>query len=539
MLRRAFVLSALVSVGMVSPSGAQAPASKAPAVTAASCQKIASLALSKTKISMTQLVPAGSFTPPGTVGGPAQPQPLTGLPEFCRVVASIHPTTDSDIRIEVWLPTTGWNGKFMAVGNGVWRGAIQHAAMAGMLTRGDATASTDTGHEGAGGDASFAMGHPEKLNDFGHRAVHEMTLKSKAVVAALYGTGPRYSYWSGCSSGGKQGFKEAQMYPNDYDGIIAGAPAYDWVNLMTQELWIGNAVHKDPDSYIPPAKFPVIRDAVLARCDTQDGVKDGLLEDPRLCRWDPADLQCKSGDAADCLTAKQVEASKKIYAGLKHPRTGAQIFPGLQPGSELQWNGLAGPNVFQTAEGHYKYAVFANPNWDYKTIDFDKDYAKARESDEAVGHLTADNPDLTPFKKHGGKLLQYMGWNDQLIAPTSSINYYENVQKKMGAKEAYEFYRVFMVPGMAHCQGGPGATDEFDKVATLEQWVEKGIAPETIIASHIERPQQPGGGPVPGAAGTVTRTRPLCAYPRIAKWKGTGSTDDAANFACVAQTNAR
>src|SRR5947208_4555408 len=260
-----------------------------------SCEKLASLALPNTTITVAQSVAAGEFKPPA---GPAVP--FENLPAFCRVAATLTPSKDSDIKIEVWLPVSGWNGKFQAVGNGGWSGAVSLGALASAVRRGYAAASTDTGH--SGGSASFALGHPEKLVDFAWRAVHEMTVQAKAIVSAYYGSGPKFSYWNGCSSGGKQGLKEAQRFPKDYDGIIAGAPANYWTHLMAGDLWPAHATHKDPASYIPPEKYQLIHRAALEACDALDGVKDGLLEDPTRCNFDAKTLLCAGEDTSACLT---------------------------------------------------------------------------------------------------------------------------------------------------------------------------------------------------------------------------------------------
>jgi feruloyl esterase len=338
-----------------------------------------------------------------------------------------------------------------------------------------------------------------------------MTVKGKAIVAAYYGDGPTLSYWNGCSSGGKQGLKEAQRYPADYDGIIAGAPANNWVHLSAGSLWIAQAVHKDEASYIPVSKYALIHKAVLDACDGLDGVKDGVIEDPTRCRFDPKILECKSDDSATCLTPSQVEAARKIYGPSKNPRTGQEIFPGLEPGSELGWGGLAGPQTFPVSVDHFKYVVFKDPNWDWRTLNFDADMALADRVDN--GLLSAMDPDLRAFIEHGGKLLMYHGWNDQLIAPQNTINYYRSVPETLRSS-----VRLFMVPGMNHCAGGDG-TSTFDAVSTLEQWVEQKHAPEQILASHMTN-------------GTVDRTRPLCPYPQVARYKGSGSTNEAANFVC-------
>ena len=482
---------------------------------AASCESLTSLTLPHATITMARPVAAGEFTLP------AAPRPLPAganfksLPAFCRVAATLAPSNDSDIKIEVWLPASGWNGKFQAVGNGGWSGAIVYPSLARALARGYATASTDTGH--SGGSGSFALGHPEKLVDFGYRAVHEMTVQAKSIIAAYYGGAPRFSYWNGCSSGGKQGLKEAQRYPADYDGIIAGAPANYWTHLMAAGIWVAQAAHRDEASFIPAGKFPLIHKAVLEACDALDGVKDGVLEDPRKCRFDPKSIQCHGEDTSNCLTAPQVETARKIYAASKNPRTGQEIFPGLEPGSELGWSGLAGAQPLQIPVDHFKYVVFQDPNYDWRTVNFDSDVALADKLDN--GTINATDPNLKAFTGHGGKLLLYHGWNDQLIAPRNAVNYYQSVLDTLGgASRTADSVRLFMVPGMNHCAGGDG-TGVFDTVSVIEKWVEQGQAPDRIVASHV-------------SAGAVDRSRPLCAYPKVAQYKGSGSTDDAANFVC-------
>ena len=301
-------------------------------------------------------VGAGQFSPQGPGG--AVPPAAAKLPAFCRVAATLTPTRDPDIKIEVWMPGQGWNGKFLGVGNGGWAGNISYPAMAEALGRGYAVASTDTGHSGNGGDASFALGHPEKLIDFGYRAVHEMTAAGKAFVRAFYDAAPRFSYWNGCSTGGKQGLTEAQRFPADYDGVIAGAPANNWTRLMTGLLWAGRATLGDPASHIPAEKLAILNRAALNACDARDGVADGVIENPRSCRFDPQAVTCKEGDGADCLTAAQVEAAKKIYGPATNPRTGEALFPGLPPGSEPGWGQAAGgPAPFPIPDSHFKYVV--------------------------------------------------------------------------------------------------------------------------------------------------------------------------------------
>ena len=483
----------------------------------AACESLASLKLPDTTITAVQAVEAGAFTVnPNAAMPPQMARNLNfkDLPAFCRVAATIRPSSDSDIKIEVWLPAAGWNGKFQAVGNGGWSGSIVYPSLARALAHGYATASTDTGHPG--GSGSFALGHPEKLIDFGYRAVHEMTVKAKAVIKAYYSEAPKYSYWNGCSSGGKQGLKEAQRFPADYDGIVAGAPANYWTHLMTGELWIAQAAHKDEASYIPASKYPMIHHAVLEACDALDGVKDGVLEDPTRCHFDPQTIECKGADTANCLTPAQVETARKIYTPATNPRTRKEIFPPMEPGSELLWAGLAGERPFSIPVDHYRFVVFKDPEWDWQKLNFDADVALADKTDKDT--INATDPDLKQFLGHGGKLLLYHGWNDQLIAPLNSVNYYNSVLEKMGRKKVADSVRLFMVPGMGHCSGGEG-TSNFDHMQVIEQWVEQGKTPEQIPASRADR-------------GKVDRRRPLCPYPQVARYKGSGSTDEAENFVC-------
>ncbi len=495
------------------------------------CADLARLTLPNTTITLAQLVDAGAFVPPaaptpaplppGAPPRPPVPINYSELPGFCRVAATLRPSSDSDIKIEVWLPDAEWNGKFQAVGNGGWAGAITYGSPRGLaaaLRRGYATAATDTGHTGNAGDASFALNHPEKLIDFGYRAVHEMTVQAKAIIAAYYGSGPRLSYWHGCSTGGRQGLMEAQRYPADFDGIVAGAPANDMTHLLAHSLWVGHATLKDPASHLSRENYAVLHAAAVKACDGLDGVKDGVLENPAQCTFDPKALQCDAAETTDCLTAAQVDAARKIYATATNPLSGEKIFPGLARGSELEWAAMAGgPNAFPIADSNFKYVVFKNPNWDFKTFDFDRDIALGERAYN--GAIDAIDPNLEPFFSRGGKLLMYHGWNDPLISPVNSIDYYSSVARALGATENVSAsLRLFMVPGMSHCGGGEGP-NTFDAVAALEAWVEQKRAPERVEASHL-------------TTGVVDRTRPLCPYPAVAEYKGLGSTDEASNFVC-------
>jgi feruloyl esterase len=404
---------------------------------------------------------------------------LDNLAVFCRVAGEIKPTKDSGIKFEVWMPASGWNGKFMGIGNGGWSGAISYPFMGVALRRAYATASTDTGHEGNIADASFALGHPEKVIDFGYRAVHETTVKAKAIIAAYYGNAPKLSYWNGCSSGGKQGLTEAQRFPRDYDGVIAGAPANFWTHLMVSSVWITEATRENPAAYIPKEKYSLLHKAVLAACDVLDGVKDGLLENPRVCHFDPRVLQCKDSDGPECLTAAQIEAARRIYDGPKNPRTGEQIFPGLEAGSERGWDFYSGWPEPSIGASYFKYLVFKNANWDFRSLNLDGDVALADKLDS--GLITATDPNLTEFFAQGGKLFLYHGWNDAAIAPQNTINYYNSVvAATSGSDKAQNSVRLFMAPGMDHCFGGDGPF-AFDTIAALEQWVEKGRAQNGLL----------------------------------------------------------
>jgi feruloyl esterase len=473
----------------------------------------ATVRLPNATVTTASLVAAGSFSPGGSVSS-VNARRFAALPAFCRVLAKLTPTADSDINVEVWLPVENWNNKYQAVGNGGWAGSINHAAMADALARGYAASSTDTGHAGA--TAEFAPGHPEKLIDYAYRSEHEMAVASKHVISTFFGAGPSRSYWTGCSNGGKQGLTEAQRYPDDFDGIVAGAPAANWTGRAVQSLMIAQANLATKGGRLPAEKLPVIHDAVLAACDALDGVSDGVLEDPHRCRFDPAALACTGADGPRCLTSGQIDTVRRIYAPVVDPRTGEAVFPGHEPGSELGWTVMAGPRPFGTGLDHARYVVFDDANWDFRTFDLGRDMPRVNRDRDL---LNATNPDLSRFFKRGGKLIQYHGWSDPQISPASSIEYYRSVLPAVGPNAVKASYRLFMVPGMAHCGGGDG-TDTFDMLPALEEWVEHGKSPERIEASRVED-------------GRTMRTRPLCPYPSTAVYSGRGSTDDSQNFACA------
>ena len=522
------------------------------AFAAASCDSMKNLKLPDTTIAVAEEVSAGAFHIPENPSVPPPPgnaaqrnAVFPKLPAFCRVGGDIHPVPNSDIKFEVWMPLDKWNGRFEAVGNGGYAGNLEYAAMGAALLDGYATGSTDTGHAevpgGPGAPAPWAL-NLQAIIDFGYRAVHEMTLKSKATIAAFYGSGPKYSYWNGCSEGGRQGMGEAERYPADFNGILAGAPVFSFVPSRSREFYTAKLIASGEMAPVPQAKYKAIYDAVLAKCDAADGVKDGVINDPQACHFEPAELLCKNGDAPDCLTAPQVKAMQIEYGGVYNPATHQLLSHGHSPGFEFNQanqagrpNNGAGPGgppaqagrggagqannpgaqAAQFSGSFYRYFVYRDLNWDASTFDYAKDFPYAENT--VGGILDNYDPNLKPFKTAGGKLISYHGWADGQPAPMTTVDYFNKVQATVG--DTSNFYRLFMVPGMGHCQGGPG-TDHFDKMAAITDWVEHDKAPDSILASHL-------------TDGQVVRTRPLCPYPEVAKYKGTGSTDDAANFACT------
>ena len=487
--------------------------------TAQACADLTRLKLLHTTITIAEVVPVGGFTRAPSGRGAAA-QAVSNAVAFCRVAATLTPTADSEIKVEVWMPVAGWNGKFQGVGNGGWAGIISYPALADAIAHGYAAASTDTGHSGDGG--SFAFGHPEKFVDFAWRAVHEMTVAAKSIVAAFYGKGPQRSYWNGCSTGGRQGLMEAQRFPADYDGIVAGAPANPRMRLNAAGMAMHQALWRDPAGAIPAAKFSVIHDAVLAACDGIDGLKDRLIQDPTRCQFDPGVLACKSGDDPQlCLTAPQVAAARTIMSPVK-TRGGVQLLPRREPGSEIGWGFFfGGPDPLPLVADSFKYIVYKDPNWDWRTFDLDRDLAKADAAGEVEIADVAD-PNLSTFVTRGGKLLMYHGWSDALIPAGATIDFYNRLAAATrGTGKASDWVRLFMAPGMGHCRGGDGP-NTFDAVAALDAWVEARRPPERIIATQT-------------TAGAATRTRPLCPYPQLAVYTGKGSIDDAANFACKTQ----
>jgi hypothetical protein len=516
------------------------------------CEQILKLALPRGSITSAVVVPAGPFTPPPDM----MPTRVTvNVPTFCRVSGVLKPTSDSDIGFELWLPLDSWNGKFQQVGNGGFAGVIAYTVMLGPLLRGYATASTDDGHKGFT-IAKWAVGHPEKLNDFAYRAVHETAEQSKRIVASFYGKRPSRSYFNGCSEGGREALMEAQRFPEDFNGIIVGAPASYWTHQFAGFVWNEQALLANSASYIPGSKLPLIQAAAIAHCTQAENTATGIVDDPRHCSFDPAVLKCAAGDGPNCLTPQQVTALKKIYAGPADPKTGEQIYAGYEPGAEADpadwpvWIIGDGPGKgLQSFFGNTFFGemVYQSPNWNFRTFNFESDMKSV---DAKFGTLlNAINPDLNAFRAHGGKMIQYHGWADSAVAPLDSIRYYNEVVASAGKaaddREALhrteDFYRLFMVPGMAHCSGGPGASafgnqspdlpiqqdPAHDVVTALDRWVERGTPPDKLIATAYV-----GGHGEQG----VKSTQLLCPYPEAASWTGHGSKLDASNFVCRVAT---
>ena len=487
------------------------------------CDRLKALSLPDTSISAVEYVSEGPFRAQGSFSGaPAakMQQPAASLPAYCRVALVLTPSKDSHVESEVWLPVEDWNGKLLVVGNGGWAGSISFPAMASSLKDRYATASTDTGHKAAdaGGNGMFALGHPEKIVDFGHRALHETTVKAKAIVAAFYGNSPKYSYYNGCSTGGRQGLVEASRYPEDFDGIVAGAPANPHIYLHASGIELNMQLRKNPDLPLTPGKVATLQKAVMGACDLLDGVKDGILNNPEKCRFDPATLICKGADSDACLTALQAEAARQIFADVKTGK-GEVVWTGFAPGSELQGTPLAAKSDPNTPPSPFlldsiRILGYQDANWDWRTWNLDRDLALTTEK---AGYIDVHTYDLSSFKARGGKLLLYHGWVDPGITPGNTVNYYKGVLSKMGPKQD-GWLRLFMMPGVQHCAGGPGP-DQFDKVAVIERWRETGIAPDQIVATRI-------------SGASVDMTRPICPYPQVPTYKGSGSTNDAANFTC-------
>ncbi len=513
-----------------------------------SCASLASLVLPHTTITVAREVRSGSFTPPGTT------TPITGLPPFCRVAGDATPTTESHIGFEVWIPLSNWNGKYEQVGNGGYAGSIPYSSIASGLQLGYAAAGTDDGHIANGLDASWALGHFQLIVDFGHRALKATTDNAKAIITAFASSPPSRSYFNGCSDGGREALMEAQRYPDDFDGILAGSPANFWTHLFVGFVWDQQALEENPASYIPASSLPILSNAALKQCVGKDGgvSTDTFLNDPRQCHFNPADVVCKNGQSSGCLTPAQVTAAEKIYRGPANPTDGVRIYPGYSPTEGTESNpddwpawiigtspGTGAQEIF--GDQFFTNMVFDNPHFNYENLNFTTDVATADRKMAPI--LNSTNPELSRFRAHGGKLIQYVGWSDDAISPYNDLNYFNSVvlTKSNMAEGAppdalvnvQGFYRLFIAPGMAHCGGGQGAnffagtgepTDAaHDLFTALDQWVETGTAPNGVIATKYtnDDPTQP-----------ILFQRPLCVYPMISRYNG-GNPNSASSFSCV------
>ena len=531
------ILALLPVLSLASPPGRAAPPAKAPKGTgdAASCR-----ALTGRSIGPGMRVLTAEYDEAGTMVGSTQ----VDVP-MCRIVGVANANADSRIGFEVWMPpASSWNGKFQAVGSGASAGAISPGPMLTALKAGYATMSTDNGHvtdpnaPNGANEQSWALGHPEKMIDFAYRALHLSTVAAKEIVQDFYGKNASQSYFVGCSQGGHHALMEATRFPQDYDGIVAGAPAWHWANQMINATWNSRAALLDPTALTEESALLLNR-RVIAACDALDGVKDGVIDDPRQCHFDPASLQCKQGDASgECLTKAQVDAANAIYSGA-HRSDGSAIFQGYPRGSESQWARLwAGAAPGGSSFDFFRYSVFQDRNFDNTKFDYDKDTDRAL-SAKVVGKQTiADvynvKPDLTAFNRHGGKLIMYHGWADQQISPFASIDFYQQILASEGKVRTDNFLRLFMLPGIYHCAGGPGVGNfgaagpasgddaQHDIVKALDVWVTQKKAPALFIGTHLNQSK------------VADRTRPICPFPQVAKYKGSGDSNDAANFTCAA-----
>ena len=507
------------------------PANAADNEVAASCAALSGVRLPGATVIGADFVEAGAFR---TSEGKSVPK----QDAFCRVVGRATPSSDSDIRFELWLPAAEWNGRLWGGGNFGFAGSIGRGSLLARMNAGYAAVNTDTGHQDPD-TTTWAIGHPQKVIDFGHRGIHEAAVNAKRIVAAFYGRPTEHAYFSSCSTGGQQALMEVQRYPEDYDGVIAGATLPDWISVYVSGAEWQFKYLADKTRHIPEAKLPAIRAAVMATCDSMDGVKDGVIDDPRQCTFDPKTLACSGAETDQCLTAPQVDTLQHLYAGLKSS-SGKQLMPGYAKGSEDGLNALyfrAGPGsdtLFPDALDFWRGFVFEDPKWDFNTFDADRDGQLAQQKLGSV--LNATNSDLSKFASRGGKLILWHGWADPGLPPAETLDYYRSVQSTMGAEQASKVVRLFMLPGVSHCGGGDGPNrfgvipmvgngdPQSDIGAALQRWVEKGVAPERIVATKVK---DGSGNP-----GEVVRTRPLCAYPKVARYTGTGNTDLAANFEC-------
>ncbi|MDD2180541.1 tannase/feruloyl esterase family alpha/beta hydrolase [Acidovorax sp. D2M1] len=528
-----FLLLATVSVSAALVLGCGGGVTRlVPTAAEAKCQDLAHRAFSGAKLLKVSHHPASTFTTPSNAAIP-------NVPAFCQVSASLQPSADSDIRVEVWLPAEGWNGKYLGLGNGGYGGSLNYSALSQGLARKYAVAHTDMGTApSTSRDGSPLLNHPEKWVDWGYRSTHLMTLFAKEVSSMYYARVPSKSYFMGCSTGGGQGIHEAVRFPDDYDGIIAGAPGSNRLGAHQSVLWSWASSKASPESALPAAKLTLLADSVMAACDSLDGVSDKIISRPERCTFNPKVLQCSGADDASCLTTSQVSTVNAIYAGPRNRLTGELIFQGPLPGSEASWGmyvGAAPPEAL-VPFGAIFHWVFGK-EWDWRTFDWGQDVITM---ERTIGQMvSAVNPDVRAFRDRGGKLISFQGLADSLKPPNDMERYLHNVEVVTG--QSSSFVRLFNAPGMGHCSGGsapnafgndltsgsvaPGDPTR-DLLTALEHWVEKGVAPDRIVATQFS------GSDL--STRTIVRTRPLCAAPKIARYNGSGDTNIESSFTCSA-----
>ena len=524
---RVIFLVSLIPISLTVFSAPTFSASRQNADTATACTTLQNSDFSNIQDAPARIISAKEI--------PATP----GSASLCVVEGYVTP----QVSFELKLPLSNWNGKLVAVGNAGWGGRVNGWNCNRHVGRGYACVASDTGHKEAF-DGSWAANNLAAQVDFGYRSVHVMTLAAKAIVSRYYSKDIERSYFVGCSTGGYEGLVEAQRFPWDFDGIIAGAPDMDEADLTMREVWESRSyVGSDGQPLLDDAHLKLLHEAVLAACDKDDGIDDGIVGNPLTCRFDPSKIRCKSGDTTGCLTATQVEAVERIYAGPPIPRV-ETLTRGALPGSELDWS-MFGRGV--PGEPLFRYMLYgANPEWTPTNYDFARDYKRL-----GMGALYTDtNPDLRRFKSTGGKLLVYQGWADIIEMPTAIVDYYEIVEKTMGGRTTTQnFFRLFMVPGMNHCGGGAGAF-AIDYMSYLETWVEHGEAPDAMVGAHISDsymnslpkgsewplPDLSHGG-VHNARVPISFTRPVYPYPLYAKYTGVGDPKDASNFRAATQSS--
>ena len=513
-LARAALFAAALSAAMGGRDHAAAGAAAAPAA----CETLASLSLPNAAIASATTVAAGAFVPSqggrgGRRGGGPPRDQFADLPSFCRVEGTVGRPGDTDVKFEVWMPTQGWNGDFQPAASGFAGGTIGYTQMARIVRGGAATVNTNRGHDGGG---------PWKPADMAALPYHLAVDRAKAVVAAHYGNRPKFTFMNECGgSGSRDALQVVQTAPADLDAAVGQGIIYYSTRHGVSQAWMYQATHKDEARNIPISKLPMIHQGALDACDAKDGVKDGVVGDPLHCAFDPAVLLCHNGDAPTCLTAPQVDAVRQIYTAPVHARTKQRLFGAMPPGGELSWAAMIGPNLYPYALTFYRNLVFKDPAWEYakRPVNFDADVERG-DAPENLS-INANNPDLSGFIARGGKLLLIGGWGDDL-SPNSFIDYYESVVSKMGERRIHDSVMLFMVPAMGHCLGDDydyAPTTNFDAVGFIRRWKTTGRAPRQIVVTQ-------------GAKGEPARERLVCAYPNVARYKGTGNTEDPSNFSC-------